>query len=393
MTRRSRMWSWVAGVFALLVLATTIGLIWAAFWAGPKPYYFFDIDFYRQAVLMVMRGTKTMYEAMAYPPFAYLLLWWLPSVPMVLGDQIWTAVTFAVIVVVAVVLAMRAMEARGQDWRTNRWGLVTRACLSAALLTISMPVASQLTCGQLSLLVLALAFLDVAGVVPRRFQGVLVGLAAAIKITPMIFAVYYLVTGQRRQAAVALGSFGAFTAFGALFFPQATLEFWTRLTGTGQEVDPTLVFNLGIRSFLARISLDLIHTSWLWEGLGLVLMIATLWRARRLHRRGDVMEAVLIVGAAAIVVPPNALPHYFIWLPMAAIWLVLTGSKWAKALGVGIYLVYSMAYMWVVLPFIWDLPWLLNTWLAILVLIPVLLGVFGLPKRPAPRVAEIPDQS
>ncbi len=70
----------------------------------------------------MITGTKTMFEAMAYPPFAYLLLWWLPSVPMIEGDQIWTAVTYLVVIAVSVVLNVRAFEAIGKDWRQHPGG-------------------------------------------------------------------------------------------------------------------------------------------------------------------------------------------------------------------------------------------------------------------------------
>lgn len=379
----------VVGVLAVVALAVTIGLHWAYFWAGPEPYYFFDIDFYRRAVVAVMTGAKSMYEAMAYPPFAYLLIWWLPSLPMVVGDQIWTAATFIVVILVGFLFTIRALEASSGDRRRSPWLLVVWGSVNTILLTISMPMFSQLTTGQLSLFVAALAFVDVAGFLPRRFQGALVGLAAAIKVTPMIFGVYYLVTGQRRQAAVSFGSFAAFTAFGALFFPAETLTFWTSLSGTGQEVDPTLLFNLGIRSMLARFSLELADATWLWAGLGLLLMVVTLWRARKLYRRDQAMEAILIVGAAAIIVPPNGLPHYFIWLPMAAIWLVMTGTTPAKLLGVAIYLPYSFLYFFVLLPVLntgegssRDLLGMIT--LSVITLVPAFLGIFGLPKRPTP---------
>jgi alpha-1,2-mannosyltransferase len=372
----------IVAVLAVAALGVTIWLYCAYFWGGSEPFYFFDTDFYRRAVVSVMTGDKPMYEAMAYPPFAYLLIWWLPSVPMVIGDQIVTAATFVVIIAVGVLLTIRALEATGQNWRNDRWDLAIRASVNSILLLISMPMFSQLTCGQFSVFVAALAFADVAGVVPKRFQGVLVGLAAAIKVTPMIFAVYYLVTGQRRQAAVSVGSFAAFTSFGALFFPAETWTFWTRLTGTGQDIDPTLPYNLGIRSTLERLSPGLGDVTWAWAGLGLILMIVTLWRARKLYRRDHVMEAILIVGAAAIVVPPNALPHYFIWLPMAGIWLVMTGTRTAKWLGAAIYLVYSLLYYFVVLPALVNADRIWWNGLGLVTLIPVLMGIFGLPSRP-----------
>lgn len=382
----------VVGVAAVAALVLIVWAHWVFFWGGAEPFYFFDTDFYRKAVVAVITGAKTMYEAMAYPPFAYLFLWWLPSVPMVVGDQLWTAATFVVVIALAFLFALRAMEVIGRDWRERRWEFLTRGAASSILLIISMPMFSQLTTGQVSLFVAALAFVDVAGFVPKRFQGVLVGLAAAIKVTPMIFGVYYLITGQRRQAAVSVGSFAAFTAFGALFFPTETWTFWTRLNSSGQEVDPTLAYNFGIRSMLARYSAGLADATWLWAGLGLALLVVMLWRARKLHQRGQAMEAILIIGAASVLVPPNSLPHYFIWMPMAGLWLVMTGTTASKLLGVALYVLYSPLYFYVLLPALLPADRVWWNVLAVFTLVPALLGVFGLPKRPV-RPDGVGDQT
>ncbi len=371
-----------AAVVSVLVLAGVIYSEWMVFWGGAAPYYFFDTDFYRKAVIAVMTGTKTMFEAMAYPPFAYLWLWWLPSVPMVDGDQIWTALTFVVIIAVSVVLTARALETIGRDWRQRPALLVTGSAAGAALLIISMPMQSQITCGQVSLLVIALPFLDMAGVLPRKFQGIFVGLAAAIKVTPAIFGVYYLVTKQWRQAINSFVSFVFFTGVGALFFPSQTLEYWTKFTGSGDVVDPLLPYNWGIRSMIARISLDWSAHSWTWASLGVLVLVVTLWRARKLYFRGQGMEAMFIVAAVSVVVPPNSLPHYYTWMPMLAMWLVFTSTRAGQAIGVGIYVLYSMWYPATVL------GWLAQSseagfafGVALYALVPILMGVFGLPPR------------
>lgn len=371
----------VAAVVSVLILASVIRDQWIGFWGGETPYYFFDTDFYRKAVVAVITGTKTMFEAMAYPPFAYLLLWWLPSVPMIEGDQIWTAVTYLVVIAVSVVLNARALETIGKDWRRRPGLLVAGSAASAALLIISTPMLSQITCGQVSLLVIALPFLDMARVLPRKFEGIFVGLAAAIKVTPAIFGVYYLVTKQWRQAINSLVSFVFFTGVGALFFPSQTLEYWTKFNSSGQEVDPLLPYNWGIRSMIARISLDWSAQSWTWAGLGALVLVATLWRARKLYLRGQNMEAMLIVAAVSVVVPPNSLPHYYTWMPMLAIWLAYTSGWVGRVLAVGIYVLYSTWYPENVLAS------LTGSWngfalaVAMYALVPIALGIFGLPRR------------
>lgn len=368
-------------LICVLLLGYVVGLSWWLMWGGPEPYSFFDLNYYRTAVLTVIDGSKSMYEAMAYPPFAYLLLWWLANTPPVLAAQLWAVASLILLIAMAAVLTAKAMDVRGQDWHTARWELASRTALATLMLCVSMPVYSQITCGQLSLLVIALPLFDLAGVLPKRFGGILVGLAAAIKVTPMIFSIYYLVTGQYRKAANAGGAFVVFTAIGAIFFPAQTWEYWTRLGSTGQDIDPLLSDNWGIRSMLARISPALAQPTWLWAGLGLLLMALALWRARVAFRRGDRLEAGLIVAAAAIVVPPNALPHYFTWLPLIGIWLISTARRRGVVVGCAIFAIYSMA--WFPLSGLVDAvaPMIGEAMASAVMVVPVLIGVFGLPRR------------
>ncbi len=46
----------------------------------------------------------------------------------------------------------------------------------------------------------------------RRLKGAATGLAAGIKLVPLLFIVYLLLTGRPRQAAVAAGAFAATVA-------------------------------------------------------------------------------------------------------------------------------------------------------------------------------------
>ncbi|PKQ31430.1 MAG: hypothetical protein CVT62_08555 [Actinobacteria bacterium HGW-Actinobacteria-2] len=369
----------LVGMVFLGGLALTIAATWVLFWGAPEPHFFFDLDIYRNSLKAATDSGADTYAALPYPPFAFLVLWWLNWVPPVLADQLWTAASLTLLIGIAFVLAARAMESVGQDWKADRWGLVIRGVANAILLIISMPAVSQLNLGQLSLFVLALGFFDVAGLLPTRFQGVLVGLAGAIKLTPLVFVLYFLVTGRVRQALVALGSFVGFTLLTWLVFPSASFQFWTHVGGSSQFGDSTRADNLSIRSALARISPSLGEQTWLWLLLGVGVMIAALWHARRHYQRGELMESVLVVGAAATVVAPIAWPHYLLWLPMAAIWMVLSGRPIVRWLGAGLYFVYSMVYGLVASPL--NSPGLAVATVDLLTLLPMVIGVCGLPRR------------
>lgn len=367
----------IAGLCAALIIFQ-----WQSFFGHSEPFRFNDIDYYRNAVIDVINGTKSMYDALPYPPFAFLIVWWLAGLPILLGNQIWTAAT--ILILFALVGIVTRQAARATDRTNDRPWLVTRAAGSVALLLITWPVSSQLSNGQLSLVVITLAFIDTIGMLPPRFQGVLVGIAGAIKLTPMIFFVYFLVTGQRRQAAVAAGTFGAATALGWALFPEGSLYFWSHLGRNDQFGDPARVDNLSIHSALARFSTQLGEQSLLWVALGAVVVIAAMWRARGHFGRGEVVEAVLVVGSSATVVAPIAWPHYFTWLPLAAVWLLMLGGRRARFVGSGIIACYCLPLVAIMA----DNPTMSLLVPTIMVAVPVAIGLFGLPHRdPAPGLS------
>jgi alpha-1,2-mannosyltransferase len=357
-------------------------LIWAGWYylflqpGGPQG--FVDLDYYRTAIQTLL-AQQPLADALPYPPIAVLVIAGLGGLPVLLGNQLWTAASFVLALLVVAVLTRRALQARGQD-QPKLWDFLPAAAIAGILLLTSWPMFSQISDGQLSLVIIGLSFLDLAEVLPKKAQGVLVGLAAAIKLTPLIFIPYYLVTGQRRQAAVASASFGFATAVGFALFPGDSLWFWTHLR-TGKFGDPARIDNLSIQAALVRWLPGIAGQAIVWMGLGLVVAGFAMWRARNHFRSGERMEAALTVGAAAVVISPISWPHYHVWVILAALWLVAFPGR-HRLIGAGVLIAYSLPVVLLtadaaragnpVAMAAWDLE----------VVIPILIGVFGLPHRP-----------
>jgi alpha-1,2-mannosyltransferase len=368
---------WLGAAAASLLLVGVIMVLWfSVFPPSGEIHTFVDLDYYRAALAVAASG-QPLLAALPYPPFAIVPVTPLSWFSVTVGNAVWTAGSMLLFLVLAVLVAYRSITVRNEPVRPD--ALVTRTALAGILLLLSWPAASQLFVGQLSIVVMTLAVLDLADVLPKPLRGALVGLAGAIKITPLIFVPYYLVTGQRRQAAVATGSFLAFTGVGFLLFPSDSVAFWSHLGKSDGFGDPCRWDNLSIRSGLCRISPDLASASWLWLAIAALVALAALWHARRAFADGDSMRAALTVGAAATVMAPIAWPHYFVWLPLAAVWLIFSGRRASLLVGAGIFVVFSLIYMlWVFLLIGTEAP-LTGPVINIAVLVPVLVGLFGLP--------------
>jgi hypothetical protein len=80
-------------------------------------------------------------------------------------------------------------------------------------------------------LVIADLLPDAPGERRRIPQGTLIGLAAAIKLTPALFVIFAFLIGKTRVAITAMISFAVFTGIGAILLFRETLVFFGGLSG------------------------------------------------------------------------------------------------------------------------------------------------------------------
>jgi alpha-1,2-mannosyltransferase len=302
-----------------------------------------DLDIYRGAINTALAGGDLygyMYAAghglgFTYPPFAAVVLMPFALLDSLVAKVIWTVLTFAVTLACIVLLVRTSARA------TNRASWVAGL---AVLVMVSYPFLHNLIVGQVSLFVVALAVCD--QVLPRRWQGSLVGIAAAIKLTPLVFVPYYLVTRQWRQAAVCIGAFAAASGLAWLFLPGASLSYWTdKLWQIGRVGTTDSTMNKSLLGLLARLLPDGAATTLPWLALAAAVAVLAYWRAARHLRDGNLLAATLVVGALSVAVSPISWPHHQLWLVFAACWYLLWGGRTATWLAVALFAIF-MGYGW-----------------------------------------------
>jgi alpha-1,2-mannosyltransferase len=191
-----------------------------------------DLAVYRSGGLALRHG-EPLYSAhpdgsllpFTYPPFAGLL-----CVPLAVLD--WTAARVAITALSLAALVLAAhLSVHSAGLRVPG---ATTAAVGAGLLL--EPVRATLSFGQVNLLVMALVLTDLTARTHRRSCGVLVGIAAGIKLTPLIFLPYLLLTGRRRAAGVALASFAGTVLAGWLVLPAESARYWLHLVAEPDRV-------------------------------------------------------------------------------------------------------------------------------------------------------------
>lgn len=365
------------GLFSLAVILLSS---WMTMFAGPTPWQFTDLNFYRAAIAKALAG-QPWWDELPYPPITRLVIAPLGGLTVLEGNRIWTLISFAAGVGLGTLIAVRRLQSQDPRWRQSSANVVMWAALASTALFVDFPMVSQLENGQINLLVITLAFVDLAQLLPRRFRGCLVGAAAAVKLTPLIFIPYYLVTGQWREAARAMATFVGVGALAWLLFPNDSLVFWTHVGAMERFGDPGRLDGLSMSAVLARWLPDAAIRQGVWIALALLVTGAALYRARRHWYAGEAMESVLVMGAALVAVSPVAWPHYLVWITLAGIWMALSKRRLGRVLGL-LLLVVSLPLAMEVLAFRAKTGLLPARILyESFAIIPVVIAVLGLPHR------------
>lgn len=338
----------------LVAVAIAVGTLLVVTLAGTQVAGLLgDLDIYRGAVSSALAGGDiyaytyshpTVHGlGFTYPPFAALVLIpfaLLESLPAKVG---WTVLTFAVTLGCLYVLVRAAGRPNGAA-TPPRAGRVAWVAGLAIPVMLSYPFLHNLVVGQVSLFVVALALFD--HLLPRRWQGVLVGLAGAIKLTPLVFVPYYLITRQWRQAAVCTGTFAAATAVAWLVMPAASLAYWTdKLWQTGRVGRTDSTVNKSLLGLITRHLPEGAAATLVWLAVAAAVTALAYWRAAQHLRAGNVAAATLAVGALSVAVSPISWPHHQLWLVFAACWYLLLGGRTALLLGGALFVVF-LGYPW-----------------------------------------------
>jgi alpha-1,2-mannosyltransferase len=309
-----------------------------------------DLHVYVTAVAASVHGVS-LYAAhsdrgagFTYPPFAGLAMLPLAFVPEPVTRVAWTGLTVLGAVAFSLVVS-RELSRRGTEAPARLLSLVRRRGRAdrtsallwpslTVLLLASKPLQSNLRFGQVSLFLALAVLLDVVALGGHRAQGVLTGIAAGIKLTPLVFVPYLWLIGRRRAAGIAAACFVAATAAGAAVFPHDSAAFWSdRLWHQSGGLPLAENGNQSIYAVLLRAGVHGAALTTLWIGICAGVAILGLWGARRAWRAGEPLLSLAVAGCAGILVSPISWTHHQIWILLAAAGLLSTGSPAGLALG------------------------------------------------------------
>ncbi|WP_290216707.1 glycosyltransferase 87 family protein [Corynebacterium atrinae] len=328
-------------ILAIVALVFSIGATgrWVIDF-GPRWFYHTDYDVYRAGGQAFLNGENLYTQVYSvvgidlpftYPPLAAILFSPLALIPYSIGSAAMT-VASAIVLWWCIVIVLRQCL---PTFATSDVRLLALFILPLALLL--EPLSETLYFGQINVFLMALVLADT--LTRRKWlpRGVLIGLAAAIKLTPAVFGLVFLVRRQWKDAAVTTASGIGFTALAAIISPHNSVTYWLHTLS-----DPTRIGNLkfaanqsiqGMLSRFAEAGQEAPRQWWVaLVALALFTIIVALVRIERnAATRGvdPTLALVLVTSFVSLLCSPVSWSHHWTWLVPLAVTLGVNAYRMA----------------------------------------------------------------
>lgn len=302
-------------------VASVLFILWLLRGDNSFLTYLLDVDVYRLGAKEFLGGgnlydqsfhTRLIDLPFTYPPFGALFF-----APLALLPQ--TAVQVIIIALSALCLWASVAAVLSHYGQARPW---VKALWVVPFALVSEPVRATFEFGQINLVLMALVIADVTGVFRRLPRGVLVGIAAAIKLTPAYYGLYYLARRDWKGVAGVIGGFLGATFVAFLIHPHTTIQYFTAvLFDNGRIGNLEYAMNVSLSGLNARINAD---SRLIWLVATVIVTVLVYFSARAAHKAGQDFLAFIVVALGCLCVSPVSWSHHWVWLVPAAIALYFT---------------------------------------------------------------------
>jgi alpha-1,2-mannosyltransferase len=407
----------IALLIAVPLLAVVAGIVgWLLDW-----HLGVDIAVYRAGALTLLHG-EPLYDAntltaepfwallpFTYPPSAALIFVPLAVLPLEVAWGVLTAISLlAMALVIRVAIgSLPKPAADGPRW----WASPARSTLVFSVVLLGLePVWRTIFLGQINLILMAMVVLDVLVITQRnsRFGGVLVGVASAVKLLPIIFVAHLVFTGRWKDG---LRAFGTFVVLQGLMFaisPHDAWRYWSyTLPDTGRIGPIHWAGNQSLNGMINRLSDLAPWASKAALGVSALLAIPAVWLMLKFHRKGQNLAALLVTAFFVLLASPVSWSHHWVWAVPLIVLLVsrlpatTPATAWKRWLGAFAVLAVFVSCVLLILPNGRNIELHWKAWQEILgnayILMPLVLAVvlvvrWQLKKREAARVTPAEEQ-
>lgn len=291
-----------------------------------EPYSgaFIDLQVYRLGI-EAMRDGADMYGQLPktsvgiglpfiYPPFAAIALAPFALLPWGAAKTLYVAVSVAALAWTLYLVARRYNPERKQVAV-----LVTACALPVAMLL--EPVRATIDFGQVNLLLMVLVATDCLLPKTRYPRGMLIGLAAAVKLTPAAFVLFFLVRKDYKAAATAAATGAIATLASFAILPTESVRYWFGGLGNVSGLSGSAFHtNQSIQAVLARLHVTGLPFDALWLFFGALLLALVVVAMRK---AADAPAIALALNAVfTLLLSPISWSHHWVWIAPALLAIV-----------------------------------------------------------------------
>jgi alpha-1,2-mannosyltransferase len=261
---------------------------------------------------LTMSGAKLPFT---YPPLAAVILSPLALVSMTVASVGLTLISIGLLALVLRVCVRSMNRPAGQAaaWAGRASWAVWWLLPPALFLE---PVRNDLAYGQINIVLMALVALDclTPAAATRWPRGCLVGIAAAVKLTPAAFVLYFVVRRDWRAAATAAASFLVATGVGFVVAWHDSVQYWTKtLFDVSRIGGLAYAANQSILGVLDRLGMSHPTVTLAWA-VAAVIVIGAAWRGMSRAVAADQYCLALSLNAlAGLLVSPVSWSHQWVW--------------------------------------------------------------------------------
>lgn len=343
-TTATRLRRWRPGVLAwalaVLVFAasTTLQIVGVPGTSSFGTRTRFDLDVYRiggqlwhQGISLYAEGSLPftsdgIWLPFTYPPFAALLFTPLGAIPLTAGG-IAISIVSALCLLYATVVFLRMLHVGSSGNRP-----LAALWISAGAIWCN-PFGMTMGFGQINMILLVLVVVDLFVIGRRRdnpanvLRGGLIGLASAVKLTPLVFLAVFAAGARWRAVATGVITFVLAAVIAVAWLPSDSLTYWTHTVfHTGRIGLPQGPINQNLNAFWLRLlgaDNPAAPAAWVFSAIVVTALAgAAIWRALPIQAfaddptpRDDVNAVAIacVVALWGLVVAPTTWAHHWVW--------------------------------------------------------------------------------
>lgn len=308
-------------IVTLVAFVIATALVSWAFWTAPV----FGLDFqvYLSGGESVLSGRGDLYSKVysgllfTYSPFSALFF----SLLALCGPAVGLVIFISLSMLIALFTAIYGVRFvfRQDSIKSvllDPW-LRAVAIVAFGFVVALGPWRETVAFGQINIVLFGLIMADFLLKKKGWPAGLLIGVAAGIKLTPLVFGLYFLATRNWRGLRNMLLGFVGTVGLGFVLLPKESVAYWLQLLPDTSRIGGAgYVDNLSIKGAILHFFGPDFAVSAPWLIIGLVLAGLSYFTIRRAQLRVEPMTGVAVTALLMLLISPISWSHHWVWIAM-----------------------------------------------------------------------------